>query len=219
MRSAPIALAIATLGFVMWFNAVPSHAEQAVTIPAPKLDVIADSKLEVAIFAGGCFWGIEAVFESLKGVQSATSGYAGGTAATANYEAITSERTGHAEAVKIVYDPKVISYGTLLRIFFSAAHDPTQLNRQGPDVGPSYRSAIFTQSPQQLRVARAYIAQLNQARVFTKPIVTRLEGGNFFAAETYHQDFARKNPRHPYIVQWDLPKIRSVRAAFPRLVR
>ena len=162
---------------------------------------------------------MEGVFERVKGVRSVVSGYAGGTAATATYDAVSSEKTGHAEAIRITYDPAKISYGTLLRVYFSVAHDPTQLNRQGPDSGTSYRSAIFPQSPAQRAVAESYIAQLGKARSFSRPIVTKIESGRFYPAEAYHQDFMRKNPQHPYIVRWDVPKVKAYRAAFPALAR
>ncbi|TKD51901.1 peptide-methionine (S)-S-oxide reductase MsrA [Sphingomonas baiyangensis] len=199
--------------------AAPGHAERAVPIPAPALDVRPQGSEAVAVFAGGCFWGTEAVFEQVKGVKAVTSGYAGGTADTANYAAVSRETTRHAEAIRIVYDPRVVSYGTLLRVFFSVAHDPTQLNRQGPDTGPSYRSAIFPQSPQQKLAAARYIAQLGKAGAWDRPIVTRIESGRFFPAEAYHQDFYRRNPTHPYIVRWDKPKVAAFRAAFPALAR
>jgi peptide-methionine (S)-S-oxide reductase len=192
-------------------------AERAVPIPAPAQDVTAAKRPQVAVLAGGCFWGMEAVFQSLKGVQSVTNGYAGGARGTASYEQVSTERTGHAEAVRIVYDPARISYGTLLRVYFSVAHDPTQLNRQGPDTGPSYRSAIFPQDEAQRSVAAAYIAQLGRAKAWPRPIVTRIENGAFFPAESYHQDFFRRNPTHPYIVRWDKPKVAAFRAAFPTL--
>ena len=193
-------------------------AERAVPIPAPALDVTAGRGQQVAVFAGGCFWGMEAVFQSVRGVHSVTSGYAGGTRATATYDQVSTERTGHAEAIRVVYDPNKVSYGTLLRIYFSVAHDPTQLNRQGPDTGPSYRSAIFAQNGDQRKVAAAYIAQLTRARSFPRPIVTKLENGQFFPAEAYHQDFFVRNPTHPYIVRWDKPKVAAFRNAYPRLV-
>lgn len=174
---------------------------------------------QTAVLAGGCFWGMEAVFEQVKGVRSVTSGYAGGTAGSATYGQVSGERTGHAEAIRIVYDPARISYGTLLRVFLAVAHDPTQLDRQGPDTGPSYRSAIFPQTPEQARIARAYIAQLGRARVFSRPIVTRVETGRFYPAEAFHQDFYRRNPGHPYIVRWDRPKVAAFRAGFPALAR
>lgn len=187
-------------------------------VPPPKSDPPAMGR-QVAILAGGCFWGMEAVFERLKGVDSVVSGYAGGTRKDATYEQVSSERTRHAEAVRITYDPRVISYGTLLRAYFSVAHDPTQLNRQGPDVGTSYRSAIFPQTAAQQRVARGYLAQLSAAGAFARPIVTKIEGGPFFAAEPYHQDFMRKNPRHPYILVHDVPKVRALRQLMPKLVK
>lgn len=188
-------------------------------VPAPRLDAPATAGLQTAVLAGGCFWGMEAVFERLRGVTSVVSGYAGGTKKDARYDRVSSERTSHAEAVRITYDPKAVSYGTLLRVYFSVAHDPTQLNRQGPDVGPSYRSAIFPQGEAQAGVARAYVDQLAAARVFPRPIVTRIERGPFFAAEPYHQDFMRKNPRHPYILAHDVPKVRALRQLMPALVR
>lgn len=192
-------------------------AERAVPIPAPAADVSATKGAQVAIFAGGCFWGMEAVFQSVKGVQSVTSGYAGGARGTATYEQVSTERTGHAEAIRIVYDPHKVSYGTLLRVYFSVAHDPTQLNGQYPDSGPSYRSAIFPQNDDQRRVAAAYIAQLTRAHAYAKPIVTKLETGSFYPAEAYHQDFFLRNPTHPYIVRWDKPKVTAFRNAFPQL--
>jgi peptide-methionine (S)-S-oxide reductase len=162
---------------------------------------------------------MEAVFERLQGVKNVVSGYAGGARADASYDRVSSEHTGHAESVRITYDPKVISYGTLLRVYFSVAHDPTQLNRQGPDVGTSYRSAIFPQTEAQKRVARAYVDQLTAAHAFSRPIVTRIESGPFFAAESYHQDFMRRNPMHPYILAHDLPKVRALTRMMPKLVR
>ncbi|MEG3163511.1 peptide-methionine (S)-S-oxide reductase MsrA [Sphingomonas sp. PB2P19] len=194
-----------------------AQAERAVIIPASKNDVPATPGLQTAILAGGCFWGLEAVFEHVKGVTSVTNGYAGGTRTTATYDQVSTETTGHAEAVKITYDPRRVSYGTLLRVYFSIAHDPTQLNRQGPDSGPSYRSAIFPQSPAQAQVARAYIAQLGQTLAYSKPIVTRLETGGFYPAEAYHQNFFDRNPTHPYIVAWDKPKLAAFRKAFPTI--
>ena len=196
-----------------------ASAERAVVIPAAKLDPTPRAGLQTAVFAGGCFWGMEAVFERVKGVRGVTSGYAGGDARTANYAAVSTETTRHAEAIRIVYDPRQVSYATLLRVYFSIAHDPTQLNRQGPDTGPSYRSAIFPQSPAQATAARAYIAQLGAARSFSAPIVTRIEQGGFYPAEAYHQDFYDRNPDHPYIVNIDKPKVAAFKAAFPTLAR
>jgi peptide-methionine (S)-S-oxide reductase len=199
--------------------ATACSAASPVAVPAPKSDAAEAGKRAVAVLAGGCFWGMEAVFERLKGVQSVTSGYAGGTAATANYSDVSNENTRHAEAVKIVYDPSRISYGTLLRVYFGVAHDPTQLNRQGPDVGPSYRSAVFPQTPVQRAAAAAYLAQLSASKTYRQPIVTRLEAGQFFAAEDYHQDFMAKNPSHPYILAHDVPKVRALKAVYPALVK
>lgn len=196
-----------------------ARAERAVVIPAPRVDVPATPGTQTAILAGGCFWGMEAVFEHVKGVKAVTAGYAGGTKANANYAAVSTESTGHAEAVRIVYDPRVVSYGTLLRVYFSIAHDPTQRDAQGPDSGPSYRSAIFPQTPDQARVARAYIAQLGQTRAYKAPIVTKLETGGFYPAEAYHQRFYDRNPTHPYIVMWDKPKVAAFKAGFPTLAR
>lgn len=186
--------------------------------PAPKVDVPAAAGLQTAVFAGGCFWGMEGVFEHVKGVRSAVSGYAGGKAGDANYEQVSSETTGHAEAVKITYDPRQVSYGQLLRVFF-AEHDPTELNRQGPDQGTSYRSTIFPQNAAQRRTASAYIAQLDAAHAFRHPIVTRIETGGFYPAEDYHQGFLRKHPDHPYIRMWDMPKLADLRKQFPTLWR
>lgn len=194
-----------------------ADAERAVVIPAAAVDATAKTGLQTAVFAGGCFWGMEAVFERVKGVRAVTAGYAGGTAATANYETVSTETTRHAEAIKIVYDPRRISYATLLRVYFSIAHDPTELNRQGPDTGISYRSAIFPQSPQQAQAAKAYIAQLGAAHSFAAPIVTKLEQGGFYPAEAYHQNFYDRNPSHPYIVNIDKPKVAAFKAAFPTL--
>ena len=196
-----------------------ASAERAVPIPAALQDVPKVSGMQTAVLAGGCFWGMEAVFEHVKGVRAVTAGYAGGSAATATYDQVSSETTRHAEAVKIVYDPNQVSYATLLRVYFSVAHDPTELNRQGPDSGTSYRSAIFPQTPAQRAVATSYIAQLGKAHVFPAPIVTKLESGRFFPAEAYHQHFFDRNPRHPYIVRWDKPKVAAFKAGFPALAR
>ena len=196
-----------------------ANAERAVPIPAALQDVPKTAGMQTAVLAGGCFWGMEAVFEHVKGVRSVTAGYAGGSAATATYEQVSSETTRHAEAVKIVYDPNQVSYATLLRVYFSVAHDPTTLNRQGPDSGTSYRSAIFPQTPAQRAVASAYIAQLDKAHAFPAPIVTKLESGGFFPAEAYHQHFFDRNPSHPYIVHWDKPKVAAFKAGFPTLAR
>jgi peptide-methionine (S)-S-oxide reductase len=179
----------------------------------------AQPKLETAVLAGGCFWGVEAVFEHVKGVASVVSGYAGGAKADATYAKVSSERTGHAEAVRISYDPRLVSYSDLLKIFFRVAHDPTQLNRQGPDVGPSYRSAIFPQDAGQRVAAQRYIAALGAAKAYQRPIVTRIESGAFYPAEADHQDFMRKNPRHPYILAHDVPKVAALKRIFPASYR
>jgi peptide-methionine (S)-S-oxide reductase len=177
----------------------------------------APQRLEQAVLAGGCFWGVEAVFEHVKGVRNVVSGYAGGTARDANYAAVSSERTRHAEAVRITFEPAQISYGQLLRIYTNVAHDPTQVNRQGPDVGPSYRSAIFPQNPGQRQLAARYLAQLRASKAFSKPIATRIESGNFYLAEPSHQDFMRRNPSHPYIVAHDRPKLVKLKRTYPQL--
>src|SRR3984893_993580 len=198
------------------FAAAPSRAaEDAVVIPAPTADAQADGGLQTAVVAGGCFWGVQGVFQHTAGVVNAVSGYAGGSKATADYETVSTGSTGHAESVQIKYDPKKISYGKILQIFFSVAHDPTQLNRQGPDSGTQYRSAIFTTSHEQKKVADAYIAQLNAAKVYKKPIVTKvgpLEG--FYPAEAYHQDYLTLNPTQPYIAYNDIPKVENLKKLF-----
>ena len=190
------------------------------TIPAAKVDATPTSVpgRQTAVFAGGCFWGTQAVFERVKGVLDTTVGYSGGSANTATYDQVTSETTGHAESIEVVYDPSKITYGELLRIFFSVAHDPTQLNRQGPDVGTSYRSAIFYSTEEQKRIAAAYIAQLDAAKVFPGRIVTEVTPLKaFYRAEDYHQDFALKNPHNNYIQICDLPKISALKEQFPEL--
>lgn len=174
---------------------------------------------ETAVLAGGCFWGMESVFEHVKGVTNVVSGYAGGTAGTANYGAVSSERTGHAEAVRITYDPAQISYAQLLQVYFTVAHDPTQVNRQFPDSGTSYRSAIFPQTPDQARFATAFIARLNASHLYKAPIATKIEGGGFYLAEADHQDFARRNPYYPYIVAYDKPKVGALQRKFPTLYK
>ncbi len=194
--------------------------EPAVTIPAPAASAPAGGGPQTAVFAGGCFWGVQGVFQHVKGVRNAVSGYAGGDRATANYETVSRGRSGHAEAVEVTFDPAEVSYGTLLQIFFSVAHNPTQLNYQGPDHGTQYRSAIFTVDADQKRIAEAYIAQLDGTRLFPQPIVTKvspLEG--FYPAEKYHQDFLTMNPTYPYIVYNDMPKIDNLKAIFPSAFR
>jgi peptide-methionine (S)-S-oxide reductase len=189
-------------------------------VPAPLQDTVisAPGLQEKAVFAGGCFWGVQSVFQRVKGVQQTIVGYSGGDAATANYRAVCGDDTGHAEAIEILFDPSVVSYGTLLRIFFSVVHDPTQLNRQGADVGTSYRSAIFYTSEQQREVAQAYVRQLDAAHIFAKPIVTQITALDaFYPGEDYHQDYAIKNPHNPYIQVCDIPKIAALEQQFPEL--
>lgn len=200
-------------------------AEDAVRLPAPALDTPAGAQdaRETAVFAGGCFWGVQLVFQHTRGVFSAVSGYAGGDKASASYDIVGSGRTGHAESVQITYDPKQVSYGKLLQIYFSVAHDPTTLDRQGPDSGTQYRSAIFYQNASQKQVAERYIAQLEAARVFPARIVTQLTPLTpqraFYPAEAYHQDYATLNPRSPYIARYDLPKVANLKAMLPELYR
>jgi peptide-methionine (S)-S-oxide reductase len=194
-------------------------SERMVTAPAPVADApLQAGPLQTAVFAGGCFWGVEGVFERIKGVQSVRSGYAGGSKTTAIYEVVGSGLTGHAEAIEVKYDPAKVSYGTLLRVLFSVAHDPTQLNRQGPDSGSQYRSAIFPQTPEQAQLAKAYVAQLTAAKTWPGKIVTTLEPGKaFYPAEGYHQNYLRLNPEQPYIVYNDLPKVAALKQRFPQL--
>ena len=194
----------------------------ATAVPDPVNDsALAKGKAqETAVFAGGCFWGVEAVFEHVKGVISVDSGYSGGAASTAQYEMVCSGRTGHAEAVRIIFDPSQVSYGQLLKVFFSVAHDPTELNRQGPDIGTQYRSAIFYANDEQKRVALAYIDQLNKSKVFSHPIVTQVVPfAAFYEAEAYHQDYLAHHPDQPYIVINDLPKVESLRKHLPELYK
>jgi peptide-methionine (S)-S-oxide reductase len=192
--------------------------DEGLTLPTPAVDAARAPGEATAVFAGGCFWGVEAVFKHVKGVTSAVSGYAGGSAKTAHYEIIGMGLTGHAESVQVTYDPSQISYGQLLRVFFSVAHDPTQLNRQGPDVGTQYRSAIFYADPEQQRIAQAYIDQLSKAKAFARPIVTQLTPLNaFYPAEDYHQDYLAKHPESMYIVINDMPKLNNLRQEFPQI--
>ena len=198
------------------FAVAPSRAtEEAVVIPAPALDSRDADGIQTAVIAGGCFWGVQGVFQHTAGVINAVSGYSGGTRESAAYDQVSSGRTGHAEAVEIKYDPRKISYGKILQIFFSVAHDPTQLNRQGPDVGPQYRSAIFVANDEQRKVAEAYIAQLNAAKVYKRPIATKIDRLQaFYAAEDYHQDYMTLHPNQPYIVFNDLPKVENLKKVF-----
>lgn len=196
------------------------HAQEGVRIPAPSVDPVDTRTRATAILAGGCFWGVEGVFSHVRGVLRVESGYHGGTAANATYDRVTDGDTGHAESVRIIYDPRVVSYGTLLRIFFSVTIDPTLLNRQGPDVGTQYRTAIIPANDSQRAVAQAYIGQLDANRHWPRRIVTRIEEPmTFYPAESYHQDFMARNPRHGYIVRWDAPKLAALRSFFPDLVR
>ncbi|HZN83790.1 MAG TPA: peptide-methionine (S)-S-oxide reductase MsrA [Mycobacterium sp.] len=207
---------LVALGFVLF------PASASTTIPAPVLDEPAGSPgaSETAVLAGGCFWGVQGVFQHVKGVSQAVSGYAGGEAATAQYETVGTGTTGHAESVQITYDPSQVSFGQLLHVFFGVVHDPTELNRQGPDVGEQYRSAIFPQNDVQKKVADAYIAQLNQARVFDGPVVTRTDkDSGFFPAEDYHQDYVNSHPTAAYIAINDMPKLADLRQQFPELYR
>jgi peptide-methionine (S)-S-oxide reductase len=203
------------------FFVTRSTAEESRVVPTPTVDESAAGKTsEVAVIAGGCFWGVQGVFQHVDGVTSAVSGYAGGEKATAHYEMTSNGNTGHAESVQITYDPRKITYARLLQVYFSVAHDPTELNRQGPDQGTQYRSAIFPTNDEQARVAKAYIAQLNSAHAFQGPIVTTIEPGKtFYRAEDYHQDFLAKNPGYPYIVYNDLPKIANLKQLFPALYK
>lgn len=212
----PVAVVGAAAAFFLSGHA---GAAKAVPVPVSRQDVAPGAGLQTAVFAGGCFWTETAMFEQIKGVRDVTAGYAGGTRATATYDQVSAETTSHAESVRVTFNPRRVSYATLLRVFFSIAHDPTTLDRQGPDTGRSYRSAIFPQTPDQARVARAYIAQLTAARSFPQPIVTRIETGAFYPAEAYHQHFYNRNPTHPYVVMWDKPKVAALRAAYPALVR
>ena len=217
MRVILVVLAIVVLAVI--FKGAASRAENATVVPMPAVDEPAGTRSsEIAVLGGGCFWGVQAVYQHLKGVTSAVSGYAGGEQGTAEYERVSTGRTGHAESVQITFDPRVITYGRILQVFFSVVHDPTQLNRQGPDVGTQYRSAIFPMNPEQGNVAKAFIAQLNQARTFDAAIVTKIEPSrSFYRAEAYHQDFLERNPTHPYIVMNDLPKIDNLKRIFPNL--
>ena len=211
--------ALATAGGLLISSATPA-AERAFIIPPPAADQAASAAAtatqEKAVIAGGCFWGVQAVFQHVKGVSNAVSGYAGGQAGTANYNAVGSGRTGHAEAVEITYDPRQISYGQLLQIYFSVAHDPTQLNRQGPDYGTQYRSAVFPANDSQRKVAEAYIAQLNKTGVYPKALATTIEPLQaFYPAEDYHQDYLVRNPNSLYIVINDVPKVENLAKTFP----
>ena len=216
----PPRLAALILALALAQSLTTAQAQEGLALPVPERDVTAATGPQTAVLAGGCFWGVQGVFQHVAGVTNAVSGYAGGAADTAHYRTVGRGDTGHAEAVRISYDPAQVSYGQILQVFFSAAHDPTQLNRQGPDIGSQYRTAIFPQDEEQAAVARAYIEQLNKARLHDAAIVTGIEPGQaFYPAEDYHQDYLVKNPTQPYIVQNDLPKIEHLRRLFPDLWR
>jgi peptide-methionine (S)-S-oxide reductase len=194
-------------------------AAEGIAIAAPTAPIAEPKGIQTAVFAGGCFWGVEGVFEHVRGVTSVESGYSGGRKADADYGRVSDGRTNHAESVRVRYDPAKVSYNQLLHIFFSVAHDPTQKDRQGPDVGKQYRSAVFPANPAQSTAASAYIAQLNKSGVWKRPLATRIEAFGFFPAEEYHQDFMRKNPDNGYIRSWDMPKIAALKRLFPKLYR
>jgi peptide-methionine (S)-S-oxide reductase len=208
-------LGVAVAGVIGQVSAFSLGGEDAVVIPPPTLDEVTQAHSETAVFAGGCFWGVQGVFQHVKGVQKAVSGYAGGAANTAEYERVSEGDTGHVESVQVTFDPAQVSYGSLLQIYFSVAHNPTELNRQGPDSGTQYRSALFPVNADQQKVAQAYIAQLDAAHAFNKPIVTQLESYNgFYPAEDYHQDFLTEHPSYPYIVINDMPKVANLKQVF-----
>jgi peptide-methionine (S)-S-oxide reductase len=208
-------LGVAVAGVIGQVSAFSLGGEDAVIIPPPTLDEVTQAHSETAVFAGGCFWGVQGVFQHVKGVQKAVSGYAGGAANTAEYERVSEGDTGHAESVQVTFDPAQVSYGSLLQIYFSVAHNSTELNRQGPDSGTQYRSALFPVNADQQKVAQAYIAQLDAAHAFNKPIVTQLESYNgFYPAEDYHQDFLTEHPSYPYIVINDMPKVANLKQVF-----
>jgi peptide-methionine (S)-S-oxide reductase len=216
------AILLITVVTTMFINACTSADAAGVAIPNPKLDAqLAKTKGEqVAVFAGGCFWGVEAVFDRVKGVSKAESGYAGGSADTAEYYTVGSGRTGHAESVRITYDPSQITYGQLLKVFFAVAHDPTELNRQGPDVGTQYRSAIFYSTEEEKKIAEAYIKQLDEAKVFEDKIATEVSSlKGFYAAEDYHQNYLVNHPNEPYILYNDMPKLANLKKILPELCK
>jgi peptide-methionine (S)-S-oxide reductase len=221
MNKIILVAALATAVAAWTFLGPGLAAEPVVALPAPAVDAPAStSPTETAVFAGGCFWGVQAVFQHTNGVLSAVSGYAGGDKASANYQMVSGGGTRHAEAVQVTYDPKQISYGTLMQIFFSVAHDPTQLNRQGPDMGPQYRSAVFYKNGTQKELTEKYIAQLEAAKAFPRKIVTEVAPlTDFFVAEAYHQDYATLNPNQPYIAIHDRPKIANLKTMMPQLYR
>ena len=211
ISSHPFRSLLAAAAFAGALSLTPALAEVAVKVPAPAVDSQGGDGLQTVVLAGGCFWGIQAVYQHTDGVTKAVSGYSGGTKETASYDVVSSGRTGHAEAVEVTYDPKKVSYGKILQIFFSVAHDPTQLNRQGPDTGPQYRSEIFYSTPEQKKVTEAYVAQLNGAKVYKRPIVTKLSSLHaFYPAEDYHQDYFEKHPDQGYCQFVIAPKIKKL---------
>jgi len=222
MRHSRTVLVLAGLVAAGWALYIYSvAATEALVVPRPAVDVATGKETSsAALVAGGCFWGVQGVFQHVKGVTSAVSGYAGGEKNTAHYDLVSEGTTGHAESVQVTFDPRVITYGRILQVFFSVVHDPTTLNRQGPDFGTEYRSAIFPTNAEQAEVAKAYIAQLERVHVFPRAIATRIESGRaFYPAEDYHQNFLARNPRYPYIVINDLPKIEGLKRLFPDLYR
>ena len=194
-------------------------ATAVLVLAAPMAAPAAPANSETIVLAGGCFWGMEGTFEHVKGVTSVVSGYAGGAAGDATYDRVSTERTGHAEAIKVTFDPSKVSLGQILQVYFVVAHDPTQVNGQYPDTGPSYRSAVFPQSPAQKAFVAAYIKDLNTRPPVKGRVATKIEGGGFYPAEAYHQDFMRKNPTHPYIQRWDVPRVKKLKATYPGLYR
>jgi peptide-methionine (S)-S-oxide reductase len=221
LQSAPVCVIAVVVLAGLAIRSYPVAAEGARALPLPAVDLPpGQATSAVVVLAGGCFWGVQGVFQHVKGVTSAVSGYAGGDKRTADYETVSNGRTGHAESVQVTYDPRQISYGRLLNVFFAVVHDPTELNRQGPDTGTQYRSAIFPASAEQADVAKAYIAQLDQAHAFKKAIVTKIEPDRaFYPAENYHQDYLTHYPTNPYIAINDLPKIDDLKRFFPDLYR
>jgi peptide-methionine (S)-S-oxide reductase len=221
LRPAPLlaAMLLVITGVALWQSPLRGAEESPVLIPSPAVDnPKAAGPPQTAVLAGGCFWGVQGVFEHVRGVKKVFAGYAGGEHKTADYETVSSGATGHAESVKIMFDPAVISYGQILQIAFSVVHDPTQLNRQGPDVGTQYRSAVFYADDGQRRIAEAYISQLDKAHVYSRPIVTRVDPlKGFYQAEDYHQDYLVHNPRAPYIAMFDIPKVENFKRAYPEL--
>jgi len=219
--SSPGLIVAVLLVAALAMRTMPSAAQEGLALPAPAVDMPASqASSEVMVVAGGCFWGVQGVFQHVKGVSNALSGYAGGARHTATYEQTNDGTTGHAESVQVTYDPRQVTYGQLLQVFFAVAHDPTQLNRQGPDTGTQYRSTIFAASAEQAAVAKAYIAQLDRSRAFKRSIVTTIEmGREFYPAEKYHQDFLVRNPSYPYIVYNDLPKIENLKRLLPGFYR